>query len=80
MVIKSIKNKKRLNIFLKIAIIFLSVLLVVTIVSKIYFNKISKKEDFLTLKQENVFCNLDLIKTKYGIYNNYYIKTTDYKN
>ena len=80
MVIKSIKNKKRLNIFLKIAIIFLSVLLVVTTVSKIYFNKISKKEDFLTLKQENVFCNLDLIKTPYGIYNNYYITTTDYKN
>ena len=80
MVIKSLKNKKRLNIFLKIAIIFLSVLLVVTIVSKIYFNKISKKEDFLTLKQENVFCNLDLIKTPYGIYNNYYITTTDYKN
>lgn len=80
MVIKSLKNKKRLNIFLKIAIIFLSVLLVVTTVSKIYFNKISKKEDFLTLKQENVFCNLDLIKTPYGIYNNYYITTTDYKN
>lgn len=80
MVIKSLKNKKRLNIFLKIAIIFLSVLLVVTTVSKIYFNKVSKKEDFLTLKQQNVFCNLDLIKTPYGIYNNYYITTTDYKN
>lgn len=80
MVIKSLKNKKRLNIFLKIIIIFLGVLLVITIASKIYFNKVSKKEDFLTLKQQNVFCNLDLIKTPYGIYNNYYITTTDYKN
>lgn len=80
MVIKSLKNKKRLNIFLKIMIIFLGVLLVITTASKIYFNKVSKKEDFLTLKQQNVFCNLDLIKTPYGIYNNYYITTTDYKN
>lgn len=80
MVIKSLKNKKRLNIFLKIIIIFLGVLLVITTASKIYFNKVSKKEDFLTLKQQNVFCNLDLIKTPYGIYNNYYITTTDYKN
>ncbi len=80
MVIKSLKNKKRLNIFLKITIIFLGVLLLITTASKIYFNKVSKKEDFLTLKQQNVFCNLDLIKTPYGIYNNYYITTTDYKN
>lgn len=80
MITKSLKNKKRLNIILKVLIIFLGLILIITISSKIYFNKVSKKENFLTLNQQNVFCNLDLIKTPYGIYNNYYITTTDYKN
>ena len=77
MITKTLKNKKRFSLYLKISLIILGIIFISLITYKIYFNKESLKHNFQDIKKQNEICNQILISTPFSIYKNYYITTTN---
>lgn len=80
MIQKALNNKKRNNIILLIITIILFITLLLNIIYKTYYNNKTSKESFLNINKQNTLCNLDIIKTPYNIYKNYYITTSNNNN